>query len=142
MSTTDRLPPPHVSRGVPPIAVLFSLTVVLTGWMLIRPHNPSLAKGFLIGGIAAVAVLVIILVRGRAKAGHSLTRSVAGAADERDQAVLTAALAVAGVTSIPLMSAAVVALGVGAPVAPVAGLMIWSQLLTLVIAYAVNSRRL
>ena len=56
--------------------------------------------------------------------------------------MLTAALAAAGVTSIPLMSAAVVALGVGAPTEPVAGLMIWAQLLTLVVAYAVYSRRL
>ena len=53
-----------------------------------------------------------------------------------------AALAAAGVSSIPLMSAAVVALGVGAPIAPVAGLMIWTQLLTLVVAYAAYSRRL
>ncbi len=142
MSTADPIGKPQLSRGWLVLLALLTLTVLVTGWLLIRPHNASLAKGFLGGGVGTVAVLIIVLFRGRARAGHSLTRSITDAADERDHAVMQSSLALSGVASIGWMSAAVIALGVGAPVAPVAALMIWGQLLTLAIAYAAYARRL
>lgn len=142
MSTPDRTPKPQPSRPGLVLATLFGLTVVVSAWLLMRPHNPSLAKGFLIGGFAMVLVLAVVFFRGRARAGHSLTRSITDSADERDRAVLQSSLAVAGGASIAWMSAAAVALGVGAPVAPVTAVMLWGQLVTLVAAYGLYARRL
>ena len=62
--------------------------------------------------------------------------------DERDDAVLTRALAVLGLLSLPLTGAAGVALGLGADVAMIIFLLMAAELLTGVIAFAVIARRI
>lgn len=126
------------------LLVAVGLTAVIGVGLLLQEYVPgNMGTGFLVGvGVAIVAVLIM---------GWRVTHSPSGATaferawtshgDERDDAVLTSALAVIGLLSLPLTGVAAVAIGLGADVAMVLFLLMAAELLTGVIAYTVTARR-
>ncbi|MFD3444700.1 hypothetical protein ACFDTO_08895 [Microbacteriaceae bacterium 4G12] len=61
--------------------------------------------------------------------------------DERDDAVLTRALAVVGLLAIPLTGAATIAIALGASVETVLALLLAAEILVGAVAFAVINRR-
>lgn len=126
------------------LLVAVGLTAVIGVGLLLQEYVPgNMGTGFLVGaGVAIVAVLIM---------GWRVTHSPSGATaferawtshgDERDDAVLTSALAAIGLLSLPLTGVAAVAIGLGADVAMVLFLLMAAELLTGVIAYTVTARR-
>ena len=60
---------------------------------------------------------------------------------QRDDAVLTRALAVLGVSALPLTGVAAVAIGLGADVPPVLTLLLLTELAAFAVAFAVVDSR-
>lgn len=119
--------------------------LLLTGvGLLLREHAPgNMGNGFLSGtGIAIVASLVMgwRVTRIPAKA-TSFERAYTSHGDERDDAILTNALAVLGLLSLPLTGAAGVAMGLGSDPMMVLVLLMAAEVLTGIIAFTVHSRR-
>ena len=119
------------------------LAVVIGLGLLLRARAPgNMGVGFLQG--AAVGVLAVIVMAWR------LTRDPDGATtferaftqqgDEREDEVLTRALAVLGLLSFPLTSAAVIAIGLGAEVPMILFFLLIAQLLVGAAAFVTYSR--
>lgn len=129
-------------------AVLLVLMVVLgaltaTG-LLLREHGPgNMGTGFLSG--AAVALVGVAVMAWRVtrdpQGASTFERAFTQQGDERDDALLTTALAVLGLTAVPLTGAAAVAIGLGAEVPMVLALLLGAQVLVGLVAYAVAARR-
>ena len=141
MSTTTKKNP----RTALTMGLALAAVVTISGWLILRDITPgNMATGFLLGGGVVIVFATIALAR-TIRAPHrttSVERTVGGVPDERDTAVLRGALATLGAVSLPLTSCAAIALAVGAPVSPVIAILLWSQLATLLIAYAVSARRI
>lgn len=141
MSTTDTSP--RLAKALV-LGVAIGLVVVVTGGLLLRAYAPGrMWLGFIVGGAISIGAIGFA---GWRRLTHperttSAERSLVGQGDERDQAVARSATATLGAFAIPLTTAAVIALAVGAPVAPVAALLLWSELLVLVAAFVVIERR-
>ncbi|MCK0111874.1 hypothetical protein MWU75_06950 [Ornithinimicrobium sp. F0845] len=141
MSTTEM-------TGRQKAAVLLLMMVVLGGVILLglvlREHGPgNMGTGFLQGaavGVVGVAVMAWRVTRHPDRA-TTFERAFTQQGDERDDAVLTRALAVLGLAAFPLTGAAAIAIALGLDVAMVLALLLIAELLVGVIAYAVQSRR-
>lgn len=125
------------------IAAIGLVTLASAG-LLLREYAPgSMGTGFL--GGAGVAIVAVLIMRWRVTRdpGHatSFERAYTSHGDERDDAILTKALAVLGLLSLPLAGMAGIAMGLGADPMMVLVLLMAAELLTGVIAYAVHSRR-
>jgi len=123
-------------------AALTILAVLVATGLLLREYGPgNMGTGFLVGaGIALVAAAVAgwRVARHPAQA-TTLERAWTQRGDERDDAVLTRALAVLGLLSLPLTGLA--AVGLGAAVEVVLTLLLGAEVLVGAVAFAVIDRR-
>ncbi|GAB2699908.1 hypothetical protein [Thalassiella azotivora] len=124
------------------VVMLVVLAAVLVGGLLLREHGPgNMGNGFLQGaavGLVGAAVAAWRVGRGSAS---SFERAWTQTGDERDDALLTRALAVVGLLSLPLTAAATVAVGVGADAVVVLGGLVTAFAVVLAASFGVLSRR-
>lgn len=125
------------------VGLLAGLVAVIAGYALLEPRAPgNVATGFLGGGLAALALIALQRWRVMRRAsGGAAARWAAGEPDERDDAILTRALAVVGFAGILGGSAAVVAMFAGVDAAVLLGALPAVLIAVLVIAFAAYSRR-
>lgn len=129
------------------IVILISaagLTILLGAGLLLREHAPgNMGNGFLAGAsVASIVALVMIWRATRATSGATtFERAWTSRGDERDDAVLTRALAVLGLLALPLTGVATAAIAVGAEVPMVLFLLMVAQFMTGTIAFGVVLRR-
>jgi hypothetical protein len=117
--------------------------VVITG-LLLREYGPgNMGTGFLVGAALALAAGAVVAWRVARTPGRATTfeRAWTQTGDERDDAVLTRALAVVGLFSIPLTGAAAIAIGLGAAAEVVLTLLLAAEILIGAVAFAVINRR-
>ncbi|MEU2664676.1 hypothetical protein ACLQ20_09860 [Micromonospora sp. DT46] len=112
--------------------------------LLLREHAPgNMGVGFLLGaavGLIGAAVMAWRLSR-RPDRTTAFERAWSQSGDERDDAVLTRALAVLGLLALPLTGAAGIAIGLGAAVEMMLALLILTEVLVGATAFAVINRR-
>ena len=126
------------------LATMALLALLITVGILLREHGPgNMGTGFLAGGgVGVVAVAVVAWrVTHNPDGASTFERAFTQHGDERDDAVLTQALAVLGLATFPLTGAAAVAIGFGADVPMVLALLLMAQLVVGALAYAVIVRR-
>jgi hypothetical protein len=117
--------------------------LVATG-LLLREHAPgNMGLAFLQGaGVALLAVAVMAWrVARRPDSATTFERAWTQTGDERDDAVLTRALAVLGLLAVPLTGAAAIAVGLGAPVEMVLALLLFVEVAVGAAAFVVINRR-
>jgi len=121
-----------------------TLAVVLTLGLLLREHGPgNMGNGLLAGaafGLVLAAVMGWRLVR-RPERVTTFERAWSQTGDERDDAVLTRALAVLGLASFPLTAAAAIAVAFGAAVEMCLALLLFAEVGVGALAFAVIARR-
>ena len=105
--------------------------MIATG-LLLREHGPGdMGTGFLVGAAVALvggAVMWWRATRSPARAS-TFERAWTQTGDERDDAVLTRALAVLGLVALPLTGVAAIAVGLGAAVEMVLTLLLVGEIL-------------
>ena len=120
------------------------LAVMAATGLLLREYAPwNMGNGFLAGAavtLLAAGVTVWRLARRPARA-TMFERAWTQTGDERDDAVLTRALAVVGLLSVPLTGAATIAIALGASVEMVLALLLAAEILAGAVAFAVINRR-
>jgi hypothetical protein len=125
-------------------AVLVALALVIATGLLLREYAPgNMGEGFLIGaagGLVAAAVMGWRVLR-RPDGATTFERAWTQTGDERDDAVLTRALAVLGLLALPLTGIAAIAIGLGAAVEMVVALLLMAEVVVGAAAFAVISRR-
>ena len=116
---------------------LLWLTFTLAG-------EPDTAAGALVGGALVVAVAVVVRWRARRRgtADGGFGRTLLGAADERDKAILTASLAWVGLAAFLANAVGLAAVALGADGSTVIGAIEAVLLVVLVAALLTLSRRL
>ena len=121
-----------------------TLAVVLTLGLLLREHGPgNMGNGLLQGaalGLVLAAVMGWRLVR-RPERVTTFERAWSQTGDERDDAVLTRALAVLGLASFPLTAAAAIAIAFGASVEMCLALLLFAEVGVGALAFFVIARR-
>ena len=121
-----------------------TLAVVLTLGLLLREHGPgNMGNGLLQGaafGLVLAAVMGWRLVR-RPERVTTFERAWSQTGDERDDAVLTRALAVLGLASFPLTAAAAIAIAFGASVEMCLALLLFAEVGVGAAAFVVIDRR-
>ena len=123
---------------------LIAIAVLVTAGLLLREYAPgNMGNGFLGGaGLAVVASAVALwrVVR-RPESASTFERGWTQSGDERDDAVLTRALAVLGLLSLPTTGAAAIAIALGTGTAPTLGILMFVQIGVFVAAFVVINRR-
>jgi len=115
---------------------LLWLTFTLAG-------EPDTAAGALVGGALVVAVAAVVRWRARRRgADGGFGRTLLGAADERDKAILTASLAWVGLAAFLANAVGLAAVALGADGSTVIGAIEAVLLVVLVAALLTLSRRL
>ncbi|HLS47619.1 MAG TPA: hypothetical protein VK012_03815 [Gemmatimonadales bacterium] len=126
------------------LGTMIAVSLVVGIGLLLRERGPgNMGTGFLQGaGIAVVAAAIMAwrVSRNPARA-TTFERAFTQQGDERDDAILTRALAVLGISAVPLTGAAAVAIGLGAEVSMVLFLLLMAQLLVGAVSFAWISRR-
>lgn len=116
--------------------------VVATG-LLLRAYGPgNMGNGLLVGaavGLLASGVGLWRVTRHRERA-TTFERAWTQTGDERDDAVLTRALAVLGLGAFPLTAAAAILVAFGADVAMMLALLLLAQVAVFAVAYALIHR--
>src|SRR5690606_36983939 len=91
------------------------VVVLAAGGLLLRAYGPgNMGNGFMAGGLVALIGIAIAGARVIGGRGSTFERAYTQMGDERDDLVLTRALAVVGICAIPLVAALVVAVAIGA----------------------------
>ncbi|RLK25230.1 hypothetical protein DER29_3219 [Micromonospora sp. M71_S20] len=123
---------------------LATVALLIAVGLLLREHAPgNMGVGFLQGaavGLIGVAVMAWRLSR-RPERTTAFERAWSQSGDERDDAVLTRALAVLGLLALPLTGVAGIAIGLGAAVEMMLALLILAEVLVGAAAFAVINRR-
>ena len=125
-------------------AVMAGLGLVVVVGLLLVEHGPgNMGVGFLQGaGIGLLGGVVLLWrVTKRPQSTTTFERAWTQTGDERDDAVLTRALAVLGLLAFPFTAAAAIAIGLGALVEMVLTLLLVAQFLVGAVAFAVINRR-
>jgi hypothetical protein len=123
-------------------AVLAFLALVIATGLLLREHGPgNMGEGVLTG--AAVGLVGVAVVAWRVSKGRATTfeRAWTQTGDERDDAVLTHALAVLGLLALPLTGAATIAIGLGAAVEMMLALLLLAEVMVGATTFAVINHR-
>ncbi|MFV2113802.1 hypothetical protein ACFHW0_15890 [Micromonospora sp. LOL_025] len=135
---TDRRRALALGVGMAIVALLIAVG------LLLREHAPgNMGVGFLLGaalGLIGVGVMAWRLSR-RPERATTFERAWSQSGDERDDAVLTRALAVLGLLALPLTGTAGIAIGLGAAVEMMLALLILAEVLVGATAFAVINRR-
>ncbi|NEK86533.1 hypothetical protein GCU60_12330 [Blastococcus saxobsidens] len=121
-----------------------TLTLALVLGLLLVEHGPgNMGKGFLSGAAVGLVGAAVMVWRASAGKGRATTfeRAWTQTGDERDDAVLTRALAVLGLLAFPLTGAATVAIGLGATVYMVLTLLLVAQAAVGAVSFVVINRR-
>lgn len=132
------------ARAALVIGLFVGAIVAATLGLLLKQHGPgNMGNGMLIGG--AIAIVGIALAAWRAHRmpdrASPMDRHFSGTADERDNAILTSALAAVGVTTVPLTGLAAIALALGLQTEMVMAILLFAQLIVLISAYVGAVRR-
>lgn len=126
------------------LLVMVLLVFVIGVGLLLQEHGPgNMGTGFLQGAglaLVACAVMLVRVVRAPQRA-TTFERAFTQRGDERDDALLTQALAVLGLAALPLTGVAAIAVGLGAEVSMTIFLLLLAQLAVGAVAYAVLARR-
>lgn len=139
---------PELTAGKKKAVVLLvlagALVLIIGTGLLLREHGPgNMGTGFLVG--AAVGVLGLAVMAWRVhrspESATTFERAFTQHGDERDDAVLTRALAVLGLLAVPLTGAAAIAIGLGAEVAMIIFFLLVAQMLAGTVAFVVIARR-
>lgn len=140
--STER--PTPMRKAVVVGVFLAILPLLVAVGLLLREHAPgNMGVGFLQG--AAVGLLAVLLMAWRLsrrpERATVFERAWSQTGDERDDAILTRALAVLGLAAFPLTGAAAVAIGLGAAAQMAIGLLLLAEILVGATAFAVINRR-
>lgn len=140
--STDRRTAMPKALTVGLVLVLVPL-VVVTGLLLIEYGPGNMGAGFLQGAALATVGGVVVLwrVTRRPEKTTTFERAWTQTGDERDDAVLTRALAVLGLVAVPLTGAATIAIALGALVEMVLTLLLFAEILVGAVAFAAINRR-
>lgn len=142
MSRTESTPARRRTALLLALAVVTTLVVV--AGLLLRQYAPgNMGNGFLAGALVASvgASLAVWRSTTRPQAATTIERAFTQTGDERDDAVLTRALAVLGVCAVPLTGVAAIAIALDASYAVVMALLLFGQLAIGVTAFVVINRR-
>ncbi|MDD9207732.1 hypothetical protein PU560_14845 [Georgenia sp. 10Sc9-8] len=124
--------------------VVALLALVLAVGLLLREYGPgNMGNGFLQGAAVGLLGAGIVLWRVSKRPSRATTfeRAWTQAGDERDDAVLTRALAVLGLLSFPMTGAAAIAVGLGVEPMMALTLLLVTEVVVGAIAFAVINRR-
>lgn len=126
------------------VSFLFVLAALIGVGLLLQEHGPgNMGNGLLSGagaGLVACAVVGWRITR-HPESATAFERAFTQVGDERDDALLTHALAVLGVVAVPLTGIAAIAIGFGADVAMIMFFLLMAQVAVGTIAFAVIARR-
>ncbi len=142
MSRTDVTP--HRWRVATVVGLSAVAIVLVLGWLVLRDQTPGgFGNGFLGGGLLALAAAAFAAWRAarRPDAASTLERAFTQSGDERDDAVLTRALAVLGLCSLPATGIAATAIALGADTAMALALLVFGQIAIVGVAFVVMNRR-
>lgn len=120
------------------------LALVIATGLLLREHAPgNMGLGFLAGAAGGLIGAAVLAWRVIKRPGRATTfeRAWTQTGDERDDAVLTQALAVLGLLAVPLTGAAAIAIGLGAAVDMTLTLLLAAEIAVGAITFAVINRR-
>ena len=121
-----------------------ALAVIVTVGLLLREHGPgNMGNGLLQGAAFGLVVAAVMLWRVSRRPDRVTTfeRAWTQTGDERDDAVLTRALAVLGLAAFPLTATAAIAIAFGASVEMCLALLLFAEIGVGAVAFAVISRR-
>jgi hypothetical protein len=141
MSTESRSRISPLLGAVIGLAVLALLVAV---GLLLREHGPgNMGNGFLQGAAVGLVGVGVMFWRLAKHPGSTTTfeRAWSQTGDERDDMVLTRALAVLGLLAFPLTGAAGIAMALGAEVEMIVALLLFAEVAVGAIAFAVINRR-
>jgi hypothetical protein len=126
------------------LLVMVLLAAVVGVGLLLQERGPgNMGTGFLQGAAVALVACAVVFWR-VARTPHRATafeRAFTQTGDERDDQLLTRALAVLGLAAVPLTGAAGVAIGLGADVPMMLFFLLVAQLAVGTTAFAVIARR-
>ena len=140
--STDRRARTQQTRAL--VGVLVALPLLIATGLLLREHGPgNMGTGFLVGGAVSLVGAAAMWWRVSRRPGRATTfeRAWTQTGDERDDAVLTHALAVLGLLALPFTGVATVAIGFGAAVEMVLTLLLVAEGLVLATTFVVVNRR-
>ncbi len=126
------------------IGLLAGAAVAGTLGLVLRQYGPgNMGNGMLIGGAAMLALIAVAAWRARTRPDRAgaIDRHFGGTADERDDAILTGALAVVGLIAVPLTGLAAVAMALGVRTDMAMALLLFVELAVLVVSYVGASKR-
>lgn len=140
MQTDTRFSRNVVALGI--LGVILGLVTVTV--VLLREHAPGhMIPGFLVGlgiGVAGALVMAWRVLR-RPERATTFERAWTQTGDEREDTLLTRALAVVGLASLPLVGIATLAIGFGAEPAMVMTLLMGALFVIGVASFAVLTHR-
>jgi hypothetical protein len=125
------------------VALTLLAAVIITG-LVLREHGPgNMWAGFLVGaGVAILAAgLAAWRVARRPARATTFERAWTQTGDERDDRVLTLALAVLGLLAVPLTGIASIAIALGGAAEVVLTVLLVVEILAGAAAFAVVNRR-
>ena len=126
------------------LGVMTLLVLIVGVGLLLQEYGPgNMGTGFLQGGAVGLVIFGVIIwrVSRNPEKASTFERAFTSSGDERDDALLTRALAVLGLAAFPLTGAAAVAIGLGAEVPMILFFLLVAQLAVGAVAYVVISRR-
>ncbi|MEU5553912.1 hypothetical protein ABZ738_29475 [Micromonospora sp. NPDC047793] len=126
------------------VILLAVAALVVAVGLLLREHAPgNMGVGFLQGAAVGLLVFLVMLWRLSKRPDRATTfeRAWSQTGDERDDAVLTRALAVLGLAAFPLTSVAAVAVALGAEPSMVFALLLFAEIVVGGVAFVVINRR-
>jgi hypothetical protein len=129
--------------AVAAILLAVAALIVAVG-LLLREHAPgNMGVGFLQGAAVGLLAFLLMLWRLSKRPDRATTfeRAWSQTGDERDDAVLTRALAVLGLAAFPLTSVAAVAVALGAEPSMVFALLLFAEIVVGGVAFVVINRR-
>lgn len=125
------------------IGFAVAIVVLVAGGLVLRAYGPgNMGNGFMAGGGVALVAVAIAGVRVMAGRGSTFERAYTQMGDERDDLVLTRALAVVGITSIPLVAAGLVVVAIGLDPIITIGVLFAVLLAVAALSFVVINRRM
>ncbi|WP_199489245.1 hypothetical protein [Micromonospora craniellae] len=124
--------------------LLAVVALIVTVGLLLREHAPgNMGVGFLQGAAVGLLALLLMVWRLSKRPDRATTfeRAWSQTGDERDDAILTRALAVLGLAAFPLTSVAAVAVALGVEPSMVFALLLFAEIVVGGVAFVVINRR-